>query len=117
MLESLINHYCVFFQDHKLDYGWIEGIQKNKLIIVPLQGKIIFLPENRVAFSWRGKKLPLNAVQAHETIGQHLKQAEQYKQAFELETMGREGQLQSSMEICDVLGRQLHHLSSVLQRV
>ena len=87
MLESLINHYCVFFQDHKLDYGWIEGIQKNKLIIVPLQGKIIFLPENRVAFSWRGKKLPLNAVQAHETIGQHLKQAEQYKQAFELETM------------------------------
>ena len=42
---------------------------------------------------------------------------EPFSTAFELETMGREGQLQGSMEICDALERQLHLLSSVLQRV
>ena len=87
MLESLINHYCVFFQDHVLNYGWIEGIQKNKLIVVPTKGKILFLPKNRVAFSWRVEKLPLNAVQAHETLEKHLKQAEYYKQTCEPKIM------------------------------
>ena len=35
---------------------------------------------------------------------------EPFSTAFELETMDREGQLQGSIEICDVLERQLHHL-------
>jgi len=87
MLESLTNHYCIYFMDHTLEFGWIEGIQKNKLIIVPPQGKTQFLPANRVAYSWREKKLPFNAAQAHETLELHMKQAEQYKQTFELETM------------------------------
>jgi len=40
-----------------MEFGWIEGIQKNKLIIVPPQGKTQFLLPNRVAYSWREKKL------------------------------------------------------------
>jgi len=51
-----------------MEFGWIEGIQKNKLIIVPPQGKTLFLLPNRVAYSWREKKLPFNAAQAHETL-------------------------------------------------
>ena len=70
-----------------MEFGWIEGIQKNKLIIVPPKGKPKFLLPNRVAYSWREKKLPFNAAQAHETLKLHMKQAEQYKQTFELETM------------------------------
>ena len=87
MLESLTNHYCIYFIDHKMEFGWIQDIQKNKLIIVPPQGKPKFLLPNRVAYSWREKKLPFNAAQAHETLELHMKQAEQYKQTFELETM------------------------------
>ena len=70
-----------------MGYGWIEGTQKNKLIIIPPQGKPKLLLPNRVAYSWREKKLPFNAAQAHETLELDMKQAELYKQTFELETM------------------------------
>ena len=40
-----------------------------------------------------------------------------FAKAFELETIGREGHFQDSMEICDVLERQLRHLCKVLQSV
>ncbi|MDG1860307.1 MAG: RNB domain-containing ribonuclease, partial [SAR324 cluster bacterium] len=70
-----------------MGYGWIEGTQKNKLIIIPPQGKPKLLLPNRIAYSWREKKLPFNTAQAHETLKLHMKQAELYKQTFELETM------------------------------
>ena len=87
MLESMTKYYCIFFLDHKLELGWIEGIQKNKLIVIPPKGKPKFLLPNRLAYSWREKKLPLNAVQAHENLEQQMKQAEQFKQTCDLETM------------------------------
>ena len=87
MSESLVFHYCVFFRDNKLEYGWIEGLQKNKLIIVPLHGKKQFLAGNRIAFSWKDDKLPLNADAAHESIAEQTKKAEQFQRSCELETM------------------------------
>ena len=51
-----------------MEYGWIEAVHKNKLIVVPQKGKNQFLPENRIAFSWRGEKLAYNANQAHELL-------------------------------------------------
>ena len=87
MLESLTKYYCIFFQDHKLESGWIEGIQKNKLIIVPPNGKPKFILPNRVAFSWREGKLPLNVVQAHKNLEKHIKQAKNFQQICDLETM------------------------------
>ena len=87
MFESLVFHYCVFFRDNKMEYGWIEGLQKNKLIIVPLHGKKQFLAGNRIAFSWKDDKLPLNADAAHESIVEQTKKAEQFQQSCELETM------------------------------
>ena len=70
-----------------MESGWIEGIQKNKVIVVPAHGKKHFLPANRIAFSWQEKKIAENAVSAHESLELQLKQAEQFKQTFELETM------------------------------
>jgi exoribonuclease-2 len=70
-----------------MEYGWIEGIQKNKLIIVPLHGKKQFLAGNRIAFSWKDDKLPLNADAAHESIAEQTKKAEQFQRSCELETM------------------------------
>mgnify|MGYP006409930283 FL=1 len=87
MSESLVFHYCVFFRDNKLEYGWIEGLQKNKLIIVPLHGKKHFLAGNRIAFSWKDDNLPLNADAAHESIAVQTKKAEQFQQSCELDTM------------------------------
>ena len=87
MFESLVFHYCVFFRDNRMEYGWIEGIQKNKLIIVPLHGKKQFLAANRIALSWKDDKLNLNAELAHESLLEQTKKAEQYQQSFELETI------------------------------
>ena len=87
MFESLVFHYCVFFRDNRMEYGWIEGIQKNKLIIVPLHGKKQFLAGNRIALSWKDDKLPLNADLAHESLVEQTKKAEQFQQSCELETI------------------------------
>ena len=87
MLESLLYHLCVFFRDNRIEYGWIEAIHKNKLIVVPQKGKNQFLPANRIAFSWRGEKLSYNANQAHELLEQHLKTAFHFMKKLELETI------------------------------
>ena len=70
-----------------MEYGWIEGIQKNKLIIVPLHGKKQFLADNRIALSWKNDKLPLNTNLAHESLLEQIKKAEQFQQSCELETI------------------------------
>ena len=85
MFESLVFHYCIFFRDNRMEFGWIEGIQKNKLIIVPLNGKKLFLAGNRIAFSWKDDKLPLIADLAHESLLPQIKKAEQFQQICELE--------------------------------
>ena len=87
MLESLLHQFCVFFRDNRMEYGWIEAVHKNKLIVVPQKGKNQFLPSNRIAFSWRGEKLPYNANQAHELLELHLKTAFHFMKKLELETI------------------------------
>ena len=87
MLESLLYHLCVFFRDNRMEFGWIEAVHKNKLIVVPQKGKNQFLPANRIAFSWRGEKLVYNANQAHELLEQHLKTAFHFMKKLELETI------------------------------
>ena len=87
MFESLLFHYCVFFRENRMEFGWIEGIQKNKLIIVPLSGKKQFIAGNRIALSWKDEKLPLSTDSAHESLLEQLKKAKQFQQSCELETM------------------------------
>jgi len=70
-----------------MEFGWIEGSQKNKAIVVPLQGKKQFLPANRIIFSWEDKNLPLNSSMALESIAIHLKEAENFKETCEIEIM------------------------------
>ena len=62
-----------------MEFGWIEGIQKNKLIIVPLSGKKQFIAGNRIALSWKDEKLPLNTDSAHESLLEQLKKAKQFR--------------------------------------
>ena len=87
MLESLLSHYCIFFRDSRMEFGWIEKIQKNKALVIPMKGKMNLLPANRIAFSWKDKKLPTNASTAHESIAKQVNEANKFKNTFEIETM------------------------------
>ena len=87
MLESLLNHFCVFFRDNRIEYGWIEAVHKNKFVVIPQKGKSQFLPASRIAFSWRGQKLAYNANQGHELLEQDLKTASHFMKKLELETI------------------------------
>ena len=87
MLESFINHYCVFFRDNDIEYGWIEGIQKNKLIIVPLSGKKQFIAHNRIALIWKDDRSIVDTNTARKYIIDQSKNAVKFKDSCELETM------------------------------
>ena len=87
MLESLLNHFCVFFRDNRIEYGWIEAVHKNKFIVVPQKGKSQYLPASRIAFSWRGQKLAYNESQGHELLEKDLTAASQFMKKIELETI------------------------------
>jgi len=87
MLESLLHHFCVFFRDNRKEYGWIEAVHKNKLIVVPQKGKNQILPINRIAFSWRGEKMAFDATEGHKLLEQHLKIASHLMNKLELETI------------------------------
>ncbi len=87
MLESFLHHFCVFFRDNRMEYGWIENIHKNKFVVVPQKGKNQYLPPNRISFSWRGKKLADNPIQGHELLKQHLKKAFDFIKKLELGTI------------------------------
>ncbi len=87
MLESLLNHFCVFFRDNRIEYGWIEALHKKKFIVIPQKGRSQFLPASRIAFSWRGQKLAYNATQGHELLEQDLKTASHFMKKLELETI------------------------------
>ena len=87
MLESLVSNYCVFFRDSQMEFGWIEGTQKNKVIVVPINGKNQFLAENRIAFSWKDKKLPLNSTMAHKALEIQLNEAKKFMEDCEIQIM------------------------------
>ena len=60
---SYVNRFCLFFRDGWIDAGWISGLQKNKLAIQPLQGKVLFLAPNRLLFDWHAAGItPSNAL-------------------------------------------------------
>ena len=85
MLKSLLHHFCVFFRDNRMEYGWIEAVHKNKFIVVPQKGKNQYLTSNRIAFSWRGEKLDYDETQGLELLEKHLKTASHFMKKLELE--------------------------------
>tara|TARA_B100000700_G_C15018521_1_gene844521 strand:+ start:441 stop:2423 length:1983 start_codon:yes stop_codon:yes gene_type:complete len=70
-----------------MEFGWIEKIQKNKALVIPIKGKKNFLSANRIAFSWKDNKLPPNASMAHKSITKQVNEAKKFKNTLEIETM------------------------------
>ena len=86
-LNTFIHHYCLFYKDGSLVAGWVEGIQKNKLIISPLQGKHQLLPPNRVGVFWKNTSQEIQKPSALEKLPPQIEQAQKFAQAQELEVI------------------------------
>ncbi|HIL87492.1 MAG TPA: RNB domain-containing ribonuclease [Deltaproteobacteria bacterium] len=82
-----IHHFCLFFRDGRLDSGWVEAVQKNKLVVQPLQGKTQFLPETRLLHTWPPPTAFPDLAKALAELPRQLEQAETHQQAHDLETM------------------------------
>ncbi len=51
------HHYCLFYKNDKLQFGWIREVRKSKLVVVPEAGKEFNCASSRVEYSWKGKDI------------------------------------------------------------
>ncbi len=86
-MADTTHSFCLYYRDNRLDVGWIEGLQKNKLIVQPLQGKTQFLAENRILFFWHPKSAASTLEQARLLLDAQLQQARAQQGEYDLETM------------------------------
>ena len=70
-----------------MEAGWIEGLQKNKLVIPPLQGKTHFLAPNRLLFHWKGAPPEASKEEAHSELKRQFEEARRRKSDLDLETI------------------------------
>lgn len=82
---SMVEHYALFFRDGKQDCGWIQKVQKNRLLVTPIRGKELLLPANRVIFFWNPGKHSQNQKLIIEELAQQFAQAEQFAEDLDLE--------------------------------
>ncbi len=50
------HHFCVFYKNDRLQFGWIKEIRKNKLVVIPEQGKEFNCAPSRVEYIWKAKE-------------------------------------------------------------
>ena len=86
-LNAFIHHYCLFYKDGSLVAGWVEGIQKNKLIITPLQGKHHLLVPNRVGVFWKDASAEIQKPAALKKLPPQIQQAQKIAHAQELDVI------------------------------
>ena len=102
-IEAFLHHYCLFYKDGNLTAGWVEGIQKKKLAIAPLQGKMLLLPPNRISLHWKNgsfaekKKALLRLKHLMEEI-QQIAQNQDLEVIHELSSPGESYLLEELME-------------------
>ncbi|NQU63667.1 MAG: hypothetical protein HQ517_05205, partial [SAR324 cluster bacterium] len=47
-------HFCIYYKEDRLQFGWIREVRKNRPVIVPIQGKEISCSSNRLEYVWQG---------------------------------------------------------------
>jgi len=67
------HHFCIFYKNNHLTFGWIKEIRKSRLIIVPEKGDEVVLSQSRIEYSWKGKSF-LNAPEAISHINEKTNQ-------------------------------------------
>lgn len=83
--DRLIHHYCAYYRDGRLEFGWVRSLQKNRLVIQPAQGREQFLPAHRLLWSQpSGQTAEGGALQQ---LARLLEQAQACAQEVDLPTM------------------------------
>ena len=99
---SYVNRFCLFFRDGRIDAGWISALQKNKLAIQPLQGKVLFLAPNRLLYDWYAEGItPSNALSE---LQRDWDDAHQKKNEHDLETIHQLLEAGSSFTLDTIAG-------------
>ncbi len=52
----MIHQYCLFYKNSKLQFGWIQELKKNKLVIIPEKGKEFSCSVKQTELIWSGKE-------------------------------------------------------------
>ena len=84
-MHEYLHQNCFFYKDRTLTAGWVEGIQKKKLIIAPLQGKSLLLPPHRVRIFWSATATEKHSALA--ALQNQMPQIAEIAQAQDLETI------------------------------
>ncbi len=116
-LNSFIHQYCLFYKDGNLIAGWVEGVQKNKLIIAPLQGKSQLLPQNRVGVFWQDTSPEIQKTSALPKLQFQLEQAQALAQAQELEVIHELNEHGKSYTFDEMVSDFLENPEDALQRI
>ena len=53
----MVHHYCFFYKNATLQFGWIREVRKNRLVVVPEQGKEFHCSPKQTELIWEGKKI------------------------------------------------------------
>jgi exoribonuclease II len=59
------HHYCLFYKNDRLQFGWIKEQKKNRISIVPEQGKEFDCALGRVEYIWKGKIIEIEKEALH----------------------------------------------------
>ncbi|MBF0278202.1 MAG: RNB domain-containing ribonuclease [SAR324 cluster bacterium] len=116
-LSSFIHQYCFFYKDGKLIAGWVEGVQKNKLNILPLQGKPQLLPKARVAVFWRASSPNMQKADALQDLQLLLEEINALAQSQDLEVIHELSEHGKSYEFDELVSDFLENPQDPLQRV
>ncbi len=54
-MESMEFQYCLFYKNDRLQFGWIKALKKNRITVVPEQGKEFDCAPARVEYIWKGR--------------------------------------------------------------
>lgn len=50
------HQYCLFYKNNRLQFGWIQEIRKNKLVVIPENGKEFNCSAKQTELIWKGKE-------------------------------------------------------------
>ncbi|MBT4288830.1 MAG: RNB domain-containing ribonuclease [Deltaproteobacteria bacterium] len=80
------HQYCLFYKNSKLQFGWIQEIRKNKLVVVPTQGKEFNCSPKQTEYIWNGAD-QTDVVEANEYLLKQINLVEKQRQQLDISTI------------------------------
>jgi len=80
------HQYCLFYKNSKLQFGWIQEIRKNKLVVVPTQGKEFNCSPKQSEYIWNGAD-QTDVVEAIDYLSKQINLVEKQRQQIDISTI------------------------------